>query len=133
MPDTVMTPAPKPSYRAAPTGFEPDEHDRLLQEYAERGAVYGPLWSKYGPGNVTERQFKALVSAVAVGIRSAAVNAETKTTESQIEQEANADKRIGDFLRAAEDGRLAFQQAEIEMTLIQERLRHLDATIRRGI
>lgn len=133
MPDNVRTPAPKPGWHATPQGFTPDEHDALLQQYAEAGAKYGPLWSRYGPGNITERQFKALQAAVAVEIRSAKASAQEKVSEAYIADAANADKRIDTFLHATEMGRLAYQQAEIEMTMLTEKLRHLDAVLRRGI
>jgi hypothetical protein len=132
--DGIMTPKPTGVPRSAlPSGFQPDAHDELLQAYADVGAKYAPLWTKYGAGNITERQIKSLMAAVAVEIRANAATAGTKITESAIADQAYADRRVKALLDATEDGRMAFQQADVELSLIQERLRHLDATIRRGL
>ena len=126
-----MTPAPKPT--ALPSAFEPDEHDALLQSYAEIGKRYAPLFAAHGPGNLTERKVKALIMSIQVSIRASKHAAGEKITDGAVEALAYADSRVGDRLHEVEMGRLAFQQAEIDLECCRERLRRLDAVTRRGI
>lgn len=144
MPDNVMTPAPKPvprkpvtdAPRAHPyTGetFEPESHDALLQEYSEVGQRYAPLFSRYGAGNVAERIFKSYKASIAVQVRAEKAAAGEKVTEPLIEAAVDADPRVVAHLHAIEDGRLQYQQVEIELECVRERLRRMDAVTRRGI
>ena len=132
--DGIMTPKPTGVPRSAmPSGFSPDEHESLLQQYAEIGERYAPLFAAYGPGNVSERKFKSLQAAVAVGVRAAKAEASEKVTEPQIEALTNADTRVTTMLHGIEMGRLQYQQAEIELEVVKERIRRRDAVTRRGI
>lgn len=127
----VMTPAPKPS--ALPSAFQPDEHESLIQEYADIGKRYAPLWSKFGPGNTTERKLKSLQAAVAVEVRTFKAHAGEKITDAAVEAEVNNDNRVKRYLDEIELGRLEYEKAEIELHIVSERLRHHDAVLRRGI
>jgi len=120
--------------RTTPDGeFVPDEHDALIQSYAEIGERYRDLWAKYGAGNITERKFKALASAVQVEIRRDAAEKQTKITDGATEALAYADPRVTEFLDEIELGRVAFAQAEIDLDIVRERIRRLDAVTRRGL
>lgn len=142
MTDNVMTPVPKPVPRIPEqraenpmTGepFEPDDADALIQEYATVGERYAPLYARYGNGNMTERLAKSLISAIMVEVREAKREAGAKFTVDEVESEANADPRVKRFLEETESGRVAYQQAEIELQCVRERIRRLDAVTRRGI
>lgn len=115
------------------TDFEPDEHDALMMEYAQIGERYKALWAKYGAGNVTERKFKSLVSAIQVEIRTTKAAANEKVTDGATEALAYADPRTKTMLHEIEMGRLEFEQADIDIDIVKERIRRLDAVTRRGL
>lgn len=113
--------------------FEPDSHDSLIQSYAEIGQRWAPLFARYGPGNVTERLFKSLVSSIAVEIRDGAAAEGQKITDGATEARAYADPRTKAMLDEILFGRVQFAQAECDLEMVKEKLRRLDAVTRRGI
>ena len=119
--------------RATPSSFVPDDHDSLIQSYADIGVQWGPLWAKFGAGNVTERQVKSLVSAIQVEVRNGASATGEKVTVEAVEARAHSDPRVRTMLEDILFGRIQFAQAEIDLEICKERLRRLDAVTRRGI
>lgn len=113
--------------------FTPDAHDALVQDYAEIGARYRGLWARYGAGNITERAFKSLISAIQVEIRDGAALEGKKITDGATEAQAYADPRAKRMLEEILFGRVQFAQAEIDLEIVKEKLRRLDAVTRRGI
>lgn len=119
--------------KGAPSAFVPDEHDALVQRYAEIGERYKELWARYGPGNPSERMLKSLVSAIQVEVRDSAALEGRKMTDGSAEAQAHADPRTKEMLDGILFGRVQFAQAEIDLEITKEKLRRLDAVTRRGI
>ena len=113
--------------------FQPDAHDALIQEYATVGARYRELWAKYGAGCMLDNKRKAYLSTLAAKIRVLAAEKGTKVTESFIEEAAHAHPDYAEWITEQELGRLAFQQCELDLDMVREKIRRLDAVTRRGV
>lgn len=116
-----------------PATFQPDAHDVLVQQYAEIGSKYKTLWAKYGAGCMLDNKRKAFLAAIAAKIRTIAAEKGTKVTESFIEEQAHAHADYSAWIEEQELGRLEFQQCELDLDMVREKIRRLDAVTRRGL
>lgn len=86
-----------------------DALDDIHSALAQSDEVWTDLWADYGPGNLTERAVKSLICEEANTIRDAAKEQGTKVTEAELEQRANATKKVQDEIKRHRDRRVEFQ------------------------
>lgn len=117
----------------APRAFEPDAFDALLQEHAEVGKRYAALYAEYGPGCLLDNKRKAFLATLAAKVRVEAAAKNLKVTEAFIDEQAHAAESYREWIEEQETGRLAFELTALDLERVQERLRHLDLVMRRGL
>lgn len=98
-----------------------DSLDDIHSTLAESDDEWADLWADYGPGNLTERALKTLISGEANTMRDAAKENGTKITESELEQRANATKTVADEIKRHRERRKRYQQlAEFRESLLRQ-------------